>query len=43
MTNEIVNKFSLAGDNFMPVMHLKEQGLLYHAHGPFIKNLQKYI
>ena len=24
--NEIVNKFSLAGDKFMPAMHLKQSG-----------------
>ena len=26
--NEIVNKFLLAGDKFMPEMHLKQPGLL---------------
>ena len=26
--NEIVNKFLLSGDTFMPKMHLKEPGLL---------------
>ena len=36
--NVIVNKFSLAGDKFMPEMHLKEPGFTYSAYGPFTKN-----
>ena len=36
--NEIVNKFSLAGDKFMPEMHLKHHGFTYSAYGPFTKN-----
>ena len=36
--NEIVNKFLLAGDKFMPEMHLKEPGFTYSACGPFTKN-----
>ena len=35
--NEIVNKFLLVGDKFMPEMHLKETGLTYSACGPFTK------
>ena len=31
--NEIVNKFLLAGDKFMPKMHLKQPGLTYSARG----------
>ena len=27
--NEIVNKFLLAGDTFMPEMHLKQPGFIY--------------
>ena len=27
--NEIVNKFLLAGDKFMPEMHLKQPGFTY--------------
>ena len=27
--NEIVNKFLLAGDTFMPEMHLKQSGFTY--------------
>ena len=39
--NEIVNKFLLAGDKFMPEMHLKELGFTYSACGPFTKNKEK--
>ena len=36
--NEIVNKFLLAGDKFMPEMHLKQLGFSYSASGSFTKN-----
>ena len=36
--NEIVNKFSLAGDKFISDMHLRQQGFTYSACGPFTKN-----
>ena len=36
--NEIVNKFLLAGDKFMPEMHLKQPGFTYSACVPFTKN-----
>ena len=36
--NAIVNKLSLAGDKFMPEMHLKQPGFTYSACGPFTKN-----
>ena len=39
--NEIVNKFSLAGDKFMPEMHLKQPGFTCSASGPFSKNKEK--
>ena len=35
--NEIV-KFLLAGDTFMPEMHLIQPGFTYSACGPFIEN-----
>ena len=34
-TIKIVNKFLLAGDKFMPEMHLKQRGFTYSACGPF--------
>ena len=39
--NEIVNKFLLAGDKFMPEMHLKQPGFTYSACGPFFKNKER--
>ena len=39
--NEIVNKFLLAGDKFMPEMHLKQTGFTYSACGPFTKNNER--
>ena len=35
--NEIVNSFLLAGDKFMPEMHLKQLSFTYSACGPFTK------
>ena len=39
--NEIVNKFLLAGDKFMPEMHLKQPGFTYSAFGPLTKNKER--
>ena len=39
--NEIVNNFLLAGDTFMPKMHLKQSGFTYSACGPFTKNKER--
>ena len=39
--DQIVNKFLLAGDKFMHVMHLRQPGFTYSACGPFTKNKQK--
>ena len=44
--NEIVNKFLLVGDKFMPEMHLKQPGFTYSACGPFTENkerIEKFI
>ena len=38
---KIVNKFLLAGDRFMPEMHLKQPGFTYSACGPFTKNKER--
>ena len=38
--NEIVS-FVLAGDKFMPEMHLKQPGFTYNACGPFTKNKKR--
>ena len=39
--NEIVNKFLLAGDKFMPEMHLKQPRFTYSAWGSFTKNKER--
>ena len=39
--NEIVNKFLLAGDKFIPEMHLKQPRFTYSACGPFTKNKER--
>ena len=39
--NEIVNKFLLAADKFMPQMHLKQPQFTYNACGPFTKNKER--
>ena len=36
--NNIVNNFLLAGDKFMPEMHLRQPGFTYSACGPFTKH-----
>ena len=46
--NNIINKFLLAGDKFMPEMHLRQPQLIYSACGPFtrhkeLKNLSKHV
>ena len=39
--NKRVNKFLLAGDKFMPEMHLKLPGFTYSGCGPFTKNKER--
>ena len=39
--NEIVNNFLLAGDKFLPEIHLKQPGFTYIACGPFTKNKER--
>ena len=39
--NEMVNKCLLAGDKFMPEMHLKQPGFTYSACGPITKNKER--
>ena len=39
--NDIINKFLLAGDKFMPEMHLKQPRFTYSACGPFTRNKQR--
>ena len=39
--NKIINKFLLAGDKFMPEMHLRQPGFTYSACGPFTKHKER--
>ena len=39
--NEIVNKFLLPGDKFLPETHLKQPRFTYSACGPFTKNKER--
>ena len=39
--NEIVNRFLLVGDTFMPEMHLNQPGFTYSACGPFTKSKER--
>ena len=39
--NGVINKFLLAGDKFMPEMHLRQPQFTYGACGPFIKHKQR--
>ena len=41
--NETVNKFLLAGDKFMPEIHLKQPRFSYSACGPFTKNKERIL
>ena len=36
--NDIINKILLAGDKFMPEMHLRQPRFTYSACRPFTKN-----
>ena len=39
--NDVMNKFLLAGDKFMPKMHLEQPGFTYSACDPFTKNKER--
>ena len=39
--NDIINKFLLVGDKFMPEMHLRQPGFTYKACGPFTKSKKR--
>ena len=39
--NQIVKRFLLAGDKFMPEMHLRQPQFVYSACGPFSKNKER--
>ena len=39
--NNVINKFLLAGDTFMPDIHLRQPQFTYSASGPFTKHEQR--
>ena len=39
--NDIINKFLLTADKFIPEMHLRQPGFTYSACGPFTKNKER--
>ena len=39
--NNLINKFLLAGDTFMPEMHLRQTRFVYSACGPFTRYKKK--
>ena len=39
--NNLINKFLLAGDKFMPEIHLRQPQFTYSACGPFTKHEQR--
>ena len=39
--NKIISNFLLAGDKFMPEMHLKQSRFTHSACGPFTKNKER--
>ena len=39
--NNIINKFLLAGDKFMPEMHLRQPRFVYNACGPFTRHKER--
>ena len=39
--NNVINKFLLAGDKFMPEMHLRQPQFVYSAFGPFTRHKER--
>ena len=39
--NNIINKFLLASDRFMPEMHLRQSHFIYSACGPFTRHKER--
>ena len=39
--NNIINKFLLAADKFMPEMHLRQPRFVYSACGPFTRHKER--
>ena len=41
MNKIVFKKFLLAGDKFIPEMHLRQPGFTYNASGPFTENKER--
>ena len=41
--NNVINKFLLGGDKFMPEMHLRHPQFVYSACGPFTRRKERVI
>ena len=39
--NNVINKFLLAGDKFMPEMHLRQPQFVYSACGPYTRHKER--
>ena len=39
--NNVINKFLLTGDKFMPEMHLRQPRFVYSACGPFTRHKER--
>ena len=39
--NDVINKFLLAGDKFMPEMNLRQPQFTYSSCGPFTRNIER--
>ena len=39
--NNVINKFLLAGDKFMPEIHLRQPRFVYSACGPFTRHRER--
>ena len=39
--NNVINKFLLVGDKFMPEMHLRQPQFVYSACGPFTRHKER--
>ena len=39
--NNVINKFLLVGDKFMPEMHLRQPRFVYSACGPFTRHKER--
>ena len=39
--NNVINKFLLVGDKFMPEMHLRQPRFVYSACGPFTRHEER--